>query len=828
MEKVYFENLDESARWFKINTVMKIFFRNIKNSNFFNIDDEKYDEIIEEISNYGLETNKEEIKDIINELIEKGILIAKDNKIYLRDNNEEFLREISIKFCLYEYIKEEIEKAIENGNLKNLISSYNKILEKYKFIPTEARYPILKTIALLDNEKIEKIKEVIDIENPLELAIYIMLNDKFEEKLKKYKEKFLKNLNDRNYYYVCAEFSVLAGGLGRVGQYLLPFIKSFGINTTVIEPYYRYDIHGNEVDYEKIPTYVKFSSNKPEKIYEIYVHKRKVRVFAYKGINYNGIDVWLVRDEDWFYTKQIYKYEYNNENFPTIFQFTEFFSKAALELIEELEKEKKEICEKEGKEYKDAIIHCNDGQTSLLGLFKELYYKNSVIENAYIHFTTHTYINRIKNFDINALYSMEIPEDYFYLFLRKENNREIFDLSSCGIRTSSCSNAVSAVHRENILNFDPLCEIYGITNGNFTEFSNKYFIEIFKNLYPKENFENLDEEKILKIKRKAKENLSLDPEKIVISYSGRFVEEKNGRKRAFVNENIERWIKEGAQIVIYGNFMQEKDKKEFEILSEKFNGNFIFKDKFDIDDQRKLLAATDLQIHDSDYRTEAAGYTEADISSCAGLEMAPPYLEGILQQQGIILNRKIVEGNTIIPKYPSSESYRESVLWIIRKYNESKNIIAKYQLISFKIAKILKSAITAMDYLNLFNDNVIKERRKIEKRKFDKNIKRNEVEIEDFSISYCLFSKNFKIYVYINPNNVDKKFVNVYLAFRNYNEILKIPFKFLKEDNGKFLYELNIDENLKNLIPKSPLVKCEIIATSGLWNNIREIFLINL
>ncbi|MFN3273015.1 MAG: hypothetical protein ACK40Y_10820, partial [Cloacibacterium caeni] len=112
---------------------------------------------------------------------------------------------------------------------------------------------------------------------------------------------------------------------------------------------------------------------------------------------------------------------------------------------------------------------------------------------------------------------------------------------------------------------------------------------------------------------------------------------------------------------------------------------------------------------------------------------------------------------------------------------------------------------------------------KIEKRNFNFNLQKNEVEIENFDVNYDAFSKNFKISVYLNPNNIDVKFIKVYLKIRNNeNEILKIPFKFLKIYDGKFVYELEINKNLIQY----PLVKCKIIATSGLWNNEKEIFLI--
>lgn len=853
-KKIYFENLDETSKWHKINIIVECLIETLKNKEEFLIEDITIDSILYQINAYGLNSNKEEIVEIINELIIKGIFSKQDNKIFINcDANErsDFLREIAIKFNLYNYIKEEFESALTKGEkyVKELLVSYDKILNNYNFIPIESQYPVLKAIALMNKEKIERIKQIIEdkalIDMQLVCALYLML-DKNHLLMENYVNTYLKNLEGRNYYYVSAEFSILAGGLGRVGQYLLPFIKKFGIKTIVIEPYYKFDIHMKEVEYEKIPTYVKFmkQDKSPDKEYDIFVHKKKVHVYAYHGKNYNDIDVWMVNTNDWFYTKQIYGYNYdNNYHLPSIFEFTEFFSKAALQLIYELEKDTKE---KLKSKYKEPIIHCNDGQTALLPLFSELYYKNTIIENALIWLTTHTYINRIKNFGEYVLHAMDIPKDYFWMFLRKsdDSNTEILDITSCGIRAISCCatyggiNGVSAKHTENILNIDPLCKIIGITNGDNIEFSSAYFTEIFKNLFPNADIQNPTIEEIIAVKKKAKESLSLDidPENIVISYSGRFVREKNGRTRAFTNENIEAFVKEGANVVIYGNYMDEKTKNEFKILQENFKkknykGHFVFKDNFNINDQQKLLAATDIQVQDSDYNTEAAGYTEADVSSCAGLQFAPPYLEGVLQQQGIILNRnKEGYGNTIIPSDINPNSYKEAILWLIKKYNEEngKEYIAKYQITSLKLSKILRSSITAMAYLNAFNDafsNPISKRDA--KRNFDENLSKNEISIKNFECFYNVFSNKIKIIVYINPNNVKSELISVNLKIRNNkNEFVTIPFKFLGSKEGVILYELCLEkEKFEKIVKNSPIVECEIISTSGLWLDSKKIYL---
>jgi len=65
-----------------------------------------------------------------------------------------------------------------------------------------------------------------------------------------------------------------------------------------------------------------------------------------------------------------------------------------------------------------------------------------------------------------------------------------------------------------------------------------------------------------------------------------------------------------------------------------YPGKFIFRTKFNINEHRVILAATDIQIQDSDRYSGAAEFTESDISANGGLQMGPAYWEGCIQRQG--------------------------------------------------------------------------------------------------------------------------------------------------------------------------------------------------
>src|SRR5262249_2630226 len=149
-------------------------------------------------------------------------------------------------------------------------------------------------------------------------------------------------------------------------------------------------------------------------------------------------------------------------------------------------------------------------------------------------------------------------------------------------------------------------------------------------------------------KRVAKQRMGLDPDKIVISYSGRMVHEKAGRARAFTDANLEALVRRGAQVVIYGNVQNSDGSRklfrDLERLASKLNpaghpGRLVVRTGWGVGEQVELLAATDLQVQDSDRATGASEYTEADVSANAGLQLGPPWIEGIINRQGVPLDR---------------------------------------------------------------------------------------------------------------------------------------------------------------------------------------------
>jgi len=170
-------------------------------------------------------------------------------------------------------------------------------------------------------------------------------------------------------------------------------------------------------------------------------------------------------------------------------------------------------------------------------------------------------------------------------------------------------------------------------------------------------------------------------------------------------------VRAGIQVVIYGNIQPyeasqcigiQLQQLQDRIEKAHYPGRFIFKPKFNIDEQRRLLAASDIQIQDSDRYTGASEYTEADVSANAGLEMGPPFWEGIIQHQGIAINRRLQTGNTLIPESTDPKAYLEAIFWANEEFK--KGSLSIYQAQSIRFSRALEASLTAAAYLELWNN----------------------------------------------------------------------------------------------------------------------------
>ncbi|MFH1552520.1 MAG: hypothetical protein ABID83_02625, partial [Candidatus Omnitrophota bacterium] len=404
------------------------------------------------------------------------------------------------------------------------------------------------------------------------------------------------------------------------------------------------------------------------------------------------------------------------------------------------------------------------------------YAPDPVLENSIMFFTTHTYGNR-REYQLrggegdNVLEFMEIPDRYHELFKHlREGGEAIYDMTSAGLRTADGQSAVSRAHADDVRKYDEwvnytedpnLAEYYremgvevnllAISNGDHRANTAVFFNEKLRKLFGDDvDVEHPTPEQVFEAKKKAKEELRLakgqefyssheemgqgqqilNPDQLVVSYSGRLVMEKAGRgfevsrgkdgRGAFDDKNIEELVKQGAQVVIYGNVQTNNVSSDalkkglIELtknLKEKgYPGKLIFVPRFSLSDQSALLAATDVQVQDSYPRTEAAGFTEADISATGGIEVGTRrddnnVGEGLFQAQGfpMDINNPGV-GNVLVPEKLNAESYLKILLLLLEKYKSGD--LKHYQATSVRLSRALEARLTSAAYLREFSKAV--------------------------------------------------------------------------------------------------------------------------
>ena len=615
-------------------------------------------------------------------------------------------------------------------NLRERLNNYNALLNFLKLLswatnikfkhPVEARWPVLKAVALMNKAEQQKLVSILADTgtflqtDPLINSILLMSGQSM--KGKNWLRENAPLVAGRRIYQIACEIwhpGREGGGLKRVmrhhGKALKRLIGS-DAELIHIEPYFPAGMDredkikpldwGNVI--ENIREYTSFMVMVGEEPVEAIVYSGKTREM--------GIPIFLIRDKASYYVKMLY---YFGGEYTSWEDFSEFFSRAALKLIVmEEDKERERL----GAEYRPPIVHTNEAQTALVNILRFIEAPN--LNEALFWFTTHTYGNRgvfSKEEGERILNRWKVPDAMKWWFIRSG----CIDISSGGIRSAEGVNGVSETQVEEVQSYDEGVPIISITNGDDRGYSAKDFRKFFRDSFPEPDadVEFPQSWQIETVKRIAKVRLGLNPYQPVISYSGRLVEEKAGRKRAFTDENIEELVKAGAQVVIFGNVQQGEDSKRlYEGLRElqerlekkkEYPGKLILVNKFTIEEQIALLAATDIQVLDSDRGTEAAGYTEADVSANAGLVLGPPYKEGIIQAQGEMLNFAVPgEGNTVIPANPKAESYL-AVLKRLIEMNTSD--LARYQATSVRFSRILEAELTAAEYLRQWDEALKRE-----------------------------------------------------------------------------------------------------------------------
>ncbi|MCK5082040.1 MAG: glycogen/starch synthase, partial [Candidatus Omnitrophica bacterium] len=285
------------------------------------------------------------------------------------------------------------------------------------------------------------------------------------------------------------EVTLLAGGLGRVMQYLSRALKEMGFDVRIVEPYrkekFEVDEEGNlevvDLDYEGLTLPLKI----PER-YELRaslkIQGKRVPIFVYKAVNDAGIPVYLYRDKKWFYSKMLYQYD--QEGYPSKFSAVEFMTKATLKVIDRVERKRKERMEILGQEWLPPVIALNDGQTNMAAAWRLFHkdYQTEVLVRAHYMVTTHTYRNRIYGNYREQLINAGVPRNWLWLFKAKTlEGHELYDLTSGGVRAAllfgGFANGVSEAHANDVRRYDPQIAglLYAVTNGDLISLTMREF-----------------------------------------------------------------------------------------------------------------------------------------------------------------------------------------------------------------------------------------------------------------------------------------------------------------------------------------------------------------
>lgn len=663
-----------------------------------------------ELQRHGLPGG--DVQGLLARLVDMGVLTATNDRsapYALAVSKEEAAFQLGDVGALQGALKAAIKDVVKDApqarvRLQSLLLHCARASETWPRYPVEARWPFLKAVALLDKAERSLLTDALAKDPqlrhfPLVDTTLLMLSGRPAEHWVK---QYAPRLAGSAVYTVAAEGWFAAGGLGRVQQYHSNAMKKLvgsAARVVSIEPFYSKTAQGQDIDYAKLPTPVTLGTA-PAHTFEVMVNGTMVKAEAWKGTTPEGVEAWLIRDPAERHTKVCYGY--NRDGQSCWEDFTEFFSRASAELVRTLEASEQA---QRGNLYKPPAIIANDGQAApVVPFLKEIEKRDPTLKHAATWMVTHTYKNRGVFDGVPAadglLARWHIHDEMRASFWRIG----AADVSSGGVRNAHGASGVSAVHVDEVNPIDPSIALVAITNGDNRVASSSVFRGL---LPPGADPDAPTPAELAGAKRSAKQALGLNPDQPVISYSGRLVDEKAGRCRAFTDENIRALVKQGAQVVLYGNVQAFEASEALwrglqrladELAGGPGPGRLVLKSGWGVGEQRALLAATDVQVQDSDRGTGAAEYTEADVSANGGLQMGPPWIEGIINQQGVLVDRDSPgTGNTLIPNDAQPASYLESLSWAIERFQDG--TLPQWQASSVRLSRSLEALLTSSEYL---------------------------------------------------------------------------------------------------------------------------------
>ncbi|MFA5363512.1 MAG: glycogen/starch synthase, partial [Candidatus Omnitrophota bacterium] len=343
---------------------------------------------------------------------------------------------------LQEFITED-GKINDPGRMLKLMSEYALGAAESILSPVEARQPFLSAVLDLPPVKrnglsrfLKEKRESLRGMYVSELADAVLFMMYQIEDMKQWARKNLPALENRNTHIVSPEISALAGGLGRMMQYLIRSYKKLGIRAISHQPYYLYQLDQRgylnaRLDYaDSLYSPLKIE-DAPCYTFTITVQNQPVVVDMYKAYDEDGSVSYLYRDKGDYFVKGLYCYDECGNGLPNEFVFCEFFTKAVLKGISHIEGEAKR---KDPISWRPPVAYLHDGQSALAAVWPlfDREYQNEVTLLMEYAFCTHTYFNR-KTGDLRLrqiLLNAGVTEKWMWLFRRQTpEGSEIYDLT---------------------------------------------------------------------------------------------------------------------------------------------------------------------------------------------------------------------------------------------------------------------------------------------------------------------------------------------------------------------------------------------------------------
>ncbi|MEK6732176.1 MAG: alpha-amylase family glycosyl hydrolase [Candidatus Omnitrophota bacterium] len=702
---------------------------------------------------------------LLGELSASGLI--EREKGYYKISGDKKRRTAALWCNDYDYIRKEIESKLgDSSQLNALLLSYEKYAkELWPYYPVEAFYPIWDAVSTMDEAAQQKliagisgIEKTYGSEGASENFYSHTIFDSIRLTLlppskipDDWLKKYAPNLIGKTIVIAAPEISRMAGGLGRVTVSKSVAIKRFIKDKARLvwaEPYYN---DFNEDPGEKIIDDLEVEFRGRVIHVEVYRRIKEIAVPNERGeTEIFEMEDYLIRDKERYYVGKLYKYG-KEDSRVTQDEFTDFFSAAVTELVNRMAQMADESSGKEG--WGNILLSLHDSQVLPAAFYRRyLYQKDSekyaALARIPISGVTHTYNNRAIKYFKNLKEAREflrdkrgIKDEYHWYYLSKlPDGQIVVDDSSVGLRTSHMPNGVSRIHAFEVSEIDAL-PLRGLANGDLRELSAKEFRKILLELYPDADVEHPTIEQMIAADKKAKEKLismlkekksspliisgylELDPEKIIISYSGRLVPEKLGigegrieeggteDLKAFTKENIRKIVKKGAQVIFFANAQPYRESialyRELRRLAEEieddkkkngensaYKGTFILVDKFTPEEQRVLLAATNVQGQVSRRGTGAEEFKEADVTASGGKQLAAPWIEG-----GTQISLGSVGVNLIVPCDNTEGAFWEAFNRDIDFYNNNREAYARNEVNSIPLSRKLTVSNTIAAYL---------------------------------------------------------------------------------------------------------------------------------